>query len=113
MTIYSLDVLLFLFGTSLLSPVQFYLLLPDLHIDFSRVRSDGLAFASLSEFSTVCCGTNSHKVNINLWLLFLSQQDGEIKWPKKSQVETTDRPSYTADLSRKEKRLYFWIEHTG
>ena len=51
------------------------------------------------------CGTNSYKVNINLWLLFLSQQDGEIKWPKKSQVEASDRPSYTADLSRKEKRL--------
>ena len=32
MTIYSLDVLLFLFGTSLLFHVQFYLLLPDLHI---------------------------------------------------------------------------------
>ena len=31
MTIYSLDVLLFLFGTSLLFHVQFYLLLPDLN----------------------------------------------------------------------------------
>ena len=36
MTIYSLDVLLFLFGTSLLFHVQFELLLPDLHIGFSR-----------------------------------------------------------------------------
>ena len=35
MTIYSLDVLLFLFGTSLLFYVQFELLLPDLHTDFS------------------------------------------------------------------------------
>ena len=35
MTIYSLDVLLFLFGTSLLFHVQFLLLLPDLHIGFS------------------------------------------------------------------------------
>ena len=33
-TIYSLDVLLFLFGTSLLFHVQFKLLLPDLHIGF-------------------------------------------------------------------------------
>ena len=32
MAIYSLDVLLFLFGTSLLFHVQFWLLLPDLHI---------------------------------------------------------------------------------
>ena len=36
MTIYSLDVLLFLFGTSLLFHVQFKLLLPDLHTNFSR-----------------------------------------------------------------------------
>ena len=32
MTLYSLDVLLFLFGTSLLFHVQFLLLLPDLHM---------------------------------------------------------------------------------
>ena len=32
MTIYSLEVLLFLFGSSLLFHVQFQLLLPDLHI---------------------------------------------------------------------------------
>ena len=50
-TIYSLDVLLFLFGTSLLFHVQFKLLLPDLHTDFSRGRSGGLVFPSLSEFS--------------------------------------------------------------
>ena len=55
MTIYSLDELLFLFGTSLLFHVQFYLLLPDLHTDFSRGRSGGLVFPSLSEFSTVYC----------------------------------------------------------
>ena len=41
MTVYSLDVLLFLFGTSLLFHVQFELLLPDLHIGFSRGRSGG------------------------------------------------------------------------
>ena len=51
MTIYSLDILLFLFGTSLLFHVQFQLLLPDLHTDFSRGRSGGLVFPSLSEFS--------------------------------------------------------------
>ena len=38
---YSLEVLLFLFGTSLLYHVQFLLLLPDLHIGFSRGRSGG------------------------------------------------------------------------
>ena len=51
MTIYSLDALLFLFGISLLFHVQFQLLLPDLHTDFSRGRSGGLVFPSLSEFS--------------------------------------------------------------
>ena len=55
MTIYSLDVLLFLFGTSLLFHVQFELLLPDLHIGFSTGRPGGLVFPSLSEFSTVYC----------------------------------------------------------
>ena len=46
MTTYSLDVLLFLFGTSLLFHVQFKLLLPDLHTGFSRGRSVGLVFLS-------------------------------------------------------------------
>ena len=35
-------------------------MLPDLHIGFSRDRSGGLVFPSLSEFSTVCC--DPHKV---------------------------------------------------
>ena len=43
MTIYSLDVLLFLLGISLLLHV---LLAPDLHTDFSRGRSDSLVFHS-------------------------------------------------------------------
>ena len=50
---------LFLFGTSLLFHVQFLLLLPDLHADFSGGRSGGLVFLSLEEFSTVCC--DSHR----------------------------------------------------
>ena len=41
MTIHSLDILLSLFGTSLLYHVQFSLLLPDLHTGFSRGRSGG------------------------------------------------------------------------
>ena len=53
MTIYSLDVFLSQFRTSLLFHVQFYLLLLDLHTDFSGGRSGGLVFPSLSEFSTV------------------------------------------------------------
>ena len=53
MTVYSLDILLFLFGTSPLFHVQFSLLLPDLHTGFSRGRSEGLVFPSLSVFSIV------------------------------------------------------------
>ena len=64
MTIYSLDVLLFLFGASLLFHVQIYLLLPDLHTDFSRSRLGGLVFPSLSEFSTVYCDPHSQNFGI-------------------------------------------------
>ena len=55
MTIYSLDILLFLFGTSLLSHVEFELLLPDMHTGFSRGKSGDLVFLSPSEFATVYC----------------------------------------------------------
>ena len=51
MTIYSLDILLFLFRISLLFHVQFYLLFSNLHIGFSRGRSGGLVFLSLQNFS--------------------------------------------------------------
>ena len=64
MTIYSLDILLFLFGTSVLFHVQFSLLLPDLHTGFSRGRSGSLVFPSLEEFSTVCCDPHSQGFGI-------------------------------------------------
>ena len=64
MTIYSFDVLLFLFGTRLFFHVQFLLLLPDLHTDFSRGRSGGLVFPTLSEFSTVYCDLHSQKLGL-------------------------------------------------
>ena len=50
MTIYSLDELLFLFEDSLLFHVQFWLLLPDLHKNFSRGRSGGLVSHLLQNF---------------------------------------------------------------
>ena len=62
MTIYRLDVLLFLFGTSLLFHVQCQVLLPDLHTGFSGGRSGGLVFPSLSKFSTVYCDTHSQRL---------------------------------------------------
>ena len=78
MTIYSLDVLLFLFGTSLLFHVQFYLLLPDLHTGFSRGRSGDLVFPSLSEFSTVYCDPYSQR----LWhSIYLEMINTVFFWP--------------------------------
>ena len=44
--------------------VQFELLLPDLHTDFSRGRLGGLVFLSLSEFSTVYCDPHVTGVGI-------------------------------------------------
>ena len=38
--------------------------LPDLHIGFSRGRSGGLVFSTLSEFSTVCCGPHSQRFGV-------------------------------------------------
>ena len=66
MTIYSLGVLLSQFGTNPLFHVQFYLLLLDLHTDFSEDSSGGLIFPFLEEFSTICCGPHSQfERNIN------------------------------------------------
>ena len=62
MTIYSLVVLLFLFGTSLLFHVQFKLWLPDLHTGVSKGRAGGLVFPSLLEFSTVYCDPHSQRL---------------------------------------------------
>ena len=50
MTTYSLDILLSQFGTSLWFHVQLWLLLLDLHTDFSGGRSGGLVFPSLKNF---------------------------------------------------------------
>ena len=65
MTVYSLDVLLSQFGTSLLFHVQ--LLLLDLHTDFSEGRSGGLVFLSLEEFSTVYCDPHSQRLYHSQW----------------------------------------------
>ena len=51
MTIYPLDTLLSRFGTNLLFHVQFQLLLPNTHADFSGGISAGLVFPPLEEFS--------------------------------------------------------------
>ena len=72
MTVYSLDILLSWFGTTLLFHVRFWLLLLDLHADFSRGRSGGLIFPSLEEFSTVCCDPHNQR----LW----SSQCSRSRW---------------------------------
>ena len=64
MTTYSLDVLLSQFGTSLFFLIRFWLLLLDLHTDFSGDRSGGLVFPSLLEFSTVYCDQHSQGLGI-------------------------------------------------
>ena len=63
--IYSLDVILSQFGTSLLFHVQFCLLLPDLHTDSSGGRSGGLIFPSLEKFFSVCCDPHSQRRIVN------------------------------------------------
>ena len=61
-TIYSLDVLLSQFGTSLVFHVQFSLFLLDLHTGFSRGRQGVLVFPTLEKFSTVCCDPHSQRL---------------------------------------------------
>ena len=72
-TTYSLDVLLFLFGSSLFFHVQFSLLLPDLHTNFSRGRSGSLVFPSLKIFQFILFQTVKgfgivNKAEINVFL---------------------------------------------
>ena len=57
MTIYSLDILLSRFGTSLLFHVQMELLLLVPHTDASQGRSSGLIVPPLEEFFIVCCNS--------------------------------------------------------
>ena len=45
-------------------PCPVLTVVPDLHIDFSRGRSGGLGFPSLSEFSTVYCDPYSQGFGI-------------------------------------------------
>ena len=45
----------------------------DLHTDFSGVRSGGMVFSSLEEFSTVCCDPHKgfgefHKTEVDVFL---------------------------------------------
>ena len=65
MIIYSLDVLLSQFWTSLLFHVWFQLLLIDLHTAFSRGIPwyYHLVFPPLEEFSTVCCDPHSQRLS--------------------------------------------------
>ena len=63
-------------GTSLLFLVQFYLLLPDLHTDFSRGKSGCLLFPSLQNFSVYC-----HPQSQRVWH---SQESGNRCFPELS-----------------------------
>ena len=65
-TIYSLDVVLSLFGTSRCSMSSSNCCFLT-YIDFSRGRSGGLVFPSLEEFSTVCCDPHSQRLWHSQW----------------------------------------------
>ena len=76
MTIYSLDILLFLFGTSLLFHVQFSLLLPDLHIG-SQEAGQGVWYSHLLKnfpqfvvIYTVKCFSVANEVEADVFLEF-------------------------------------------
>ena len=76
-------------------------MLPDLHTDFSRGRSGGLVFPSLSEFSTVYCDPQSKALAYNLWLF---------TFPKRMRMGlkkilnlTTDRPQEIGVYKREDK----------
>ena len=64
MTIYSLDVFLSQFGTSLLLHVRMELLPLAPHTDASGDRSGGLICPSLEEFSLVCCNPHGQGFGI-------------------------------------------------
>ena len=74
-------------------------MLPDLHIGFSRGRSGGLVFPSLSEFSTVYCDPHSlaivNKAEIDVFLelscFFDDPADDLNKIPNDYKVEVTNR----------------------
>ena len=64
MTKYSLDVLVFLFWTSLLFHIQFSFFLPDLHKGFSRGMSGHMVIPCLSEVSTLFCDSQINSLGI-------------------------------------------------
>ena len=86
MTIYSLDVLLLLFGPSLLFQVQFWLLVPDQHTGFSGGRSGGLVFPSLSEFSTVYC--DPHSTHTILRTYYCTYYHTILSWPLRNDIKS-------------------------
>ena len=72
----------FLFGTSLSFHVQFWLLLPDLHIDFSRGRSGGLVFPFLSEYYWVI-KKNEILPFVTTWIVLKDTRLSEISQKKR------------------------------
>ena len=67
MTLYSLDILLFLFGTSLLFHVQVKLLLPNVHTDFSRGRSGNLLHGANLAIHHFIWGDSGNSVRLYFW----------------------------------------------
>ena len=68
-------------------------MLPDLHIGFSRGRSGGLVFPSLSEFSTVYCDPHSQRVQRNTEA---QQTQKKNEWTQK-------------EYQHRDRKLSFWL----
>ena len=91
-------------------------MLPDLHIGFSRGRSGGLVFPSLSEFSTVYCDPHSlaivNKAEIDVFLelscFFDDPADDLNQIPNDYKVEVTNRFKGLELIDRLPEEL--WME---
>ena len=87
-TIYSLDILFSQFGTSPLFHVQIYLLLLDLHTDFSEGRYGGLVFPLPSSNNTRYKSIHGHHQLVNTkirWIIFFVDEDGEALYSEQKQ----------------------------
>ena len=63
-------------------------MLPDLHTGFSRGRSGGLVFLSLSEFSTVFCDPHSQR-------LLTNKQITQLKNGQRASIDIFPKKTYT------------------
>ena len=106
MTIYSLDTLLFLFGTSLLFHVQLYLLLPDLHTSFSRgrqfLRTSLIKYHKMGDY-WMECKTKKQTKKKKQWAFVLTQF-----WSTEIWNQAVSRTIFSLQALRKKTSLPFY-----